>query len=406
MDPNKDITLLSDEDFMKADPSLFLQETQEQEPVKTEEIKEEEEKEEIVEEQEVVVEEQQEEQETVPLTKEQEELDKSIFSGSEEVVIEDPEPKETEDENKDKEEPKEKEENSEVSQDLKDELYKTIFTPFKANGTDFQVRDPEEAKRLIQMGVGYSSKMAGLKPALKVVRLLQEHDMMDIDKVNYLIDLGSKKPEAISKLVKESGIDPLDIDLEQADTYKPSERTIDEKADALKDELESLRDSPSYNEVIAAVESMDEASQAVFYNNPQGLRMLDAQVASGVYEQVMGEVKRRQILGEIPSYVPIMEAYQVIGKELANAGKLPVASGSQQEKPNVDKPMTPDPETVRAKREAKRKKVAAGAAKSQGKPTTSSLPKSFNPLDLSDEEFEKFNADPRYGIKAFEKLNS
>ena len=54
-----------------------------------------------------------------------------------------------------------------------DEDYKRILQPFKANGTEVQVRSVDEAIQLMQMGANYTKKMQALQPNLKVLKTLE-----------------------------------------------------------------------------------------------------------------------------------------------------------------------------------------------------------------------------------------
>ena len=46
--------------------------------------------------------------------------------------------------------------------------YKKVSEPFKANGVDIQVKEPDDIVRLMQMGANYQKKMSQLKPHLKM----------------------------------------------------------------------------------------------------------------------------------------------------------------------------------------------------------------------------------------------
>ena len=116
-------------------------------------------------------------------------------------------------------------EDTDVEVDYKT-AYQKLTAPFKANGVQMQVKNVDDALTLMKMGANYHKKMAGLKPSLKVVKLLQKHGLLDSEKINYLIDLHDKKPEAITKLVKDSGVNPLEIDVDVDSDYKPETRTV------------------------------------------------------------------------------------------------------------------------------------------------------------------------------------
>jgi len=93
--------------------------------------------------------------------------------------------------------------------------YKRLLTPFKANGREIAVKSVDDAIALMQMGANYNKKMAALKPNLKLMKMLENNGLLSEDKIGFLIDLEKKNPAAINKLVKDSGIDPMDLDAEK-----------------------------------------------------------------------------------------------------------------------------------------------------------------------------------------------
>ena len=115
------------------------------------------------------------------------------------------------------------EENTNSSDDdslLYKETHDKIFKPFKANGRDIQVKDVDEAIRLMQMGVGFHSKMTELKPAMGIIRTLEQNGLLDEDKIKLFIDLNNKNPEAVRHFLKQNEIDPLDIDMDDETKYE------------------------------------------------------------------------------------------------------------------------------------------------------------------------------------------
>ena len=91
-------------------------------------------------------------------------------------------------------------------------FYKKVMAPFKANGKMITLRSPEEAIQLMQQGANFTKKMQAIAPHRKLLIMLENNGLLDESKINYLIDLDKKNPEAIKKLVKDAGIDPKDID--------------------------------------------------------------------------------------------------------------------------------------------------------------------------------------------------
>ena len=112
--------------------------------------------------------------------------------------------------------------------------YKTfhdkMMAPFVANGKTIQLQSVDEAIQLMQMGANYTRKMQSIAPHRKVLMMLENNGLLDEGKLSRLIDLDKKNPEAIRALVKEAGIDPLDIDVESDSTYVPGDHVVSDEA--------------------------------------------------------------------------------------------------------------------------------------------------------------------------------
>ena len=94
--------------------------------------------------------------------------------------------------------------NEEIKVDYKAE-YDRLVAPFKANGREITVKSVDDAIALMQMGANYNKKMSALKPNLKLMKLLENNGLLDETKIGFLIDLEKKNPDAINKLIKDSG---------------------------------------------------------------------------------------------------------------------------------------------------------------------------------------------------------
>ena len=278
-----------------------------------------------------------------------------------------------------------KEEVVETSQiDYKAE-YERLTQPFKANGKEIKVSSVEDAVELMQMGANYSKKMAALKPHLKLIKMLDKHGLMDESKLSYLIDLNGKNPEAIAKLVKDSGLDPMEMDENKADDYKPTSYKVDDREIELDNVLESIKDSSTYQRTISVVSNdWDKTSKEVIANTPQILSVLNAHMESGIYDIIQGELENERTFGRLQGLSDI-EAYRYVGDRIqANGGFSHLAKGQQnQPKQNAvsAKPMQVQDDRLKDKKRA--------AAPSKPAVTTQGA-KDFNPLALSDEEFAKF----------------
>jgi len=323
---------------------------------------------ELAEEKPIVEEEEQSTEETEEEVKEEVEkaTEPDVFSGTEEQVTE---PKE-----------KAKKQSVDATVDYEAE-YKRMLAPFRANGKELQVNNVDDAIALMQMGANYNKKLASLKPSLKIVKMLDNNDLLDEAKLSYLIDLSKKDPKAITKLVTESDLDPLDIDPESAEDYKPAAYTVDDKELELDGILDEIRETDSYAKTLDIVgNKWDESSKQVLLESPEIIRVINDHVGNGVYDQVARVIESERMLGRLQGLTDI-QAYKQVGDALsANGNFNNQAPTAARKVVKPTKKVKSDPKLI------SRKKAAAST---RGNTKGNSLPNDFNPLSMSDEEISK-----------------
>ena len=252
--------------------------------------------------------------------------------------------------------------------------YSAVFKPFKANGTEMQVDNPEDAIRLMQMGANYNAKMRDLKPNMKILKSLEENGLMDADQINFLIDLSKRDPAAISKLMNDGEMDPLDLDMDAeytANTYQVDDATMELNA-----VVDELRGSEHYDNLQAVVTTeWDDSSRSVIADNPTLLKTLNHHMEAGIYDQISSIVTKEQALGRL-SDLSSIDAYKYVGDELDRLGAFSQGGTPPKAASNSNPVQQPD----QAARQKKRK--AASPSKKARKTT----PKTYNPLSMSDEE--------------------
>jgi len=259
-----------------------------------------------------------------------------------------------------------------------------LFTPFKANGKEIKVESIDEARTLMQMGANYAKKMAALKPSLKVLKMLENNQLLDEGKLSHLIDISKKNPEAIAKLLSDSGVDPLDMDLSKADEYKPGTYTVDDNDMAFDEVMERIRPTPTYSRTIDVIANKwDDSSKKILLEEPAIIEAINSHMASGVYDQIMTVVDKERMLGRMNGLSDIA-AYKAVGEQLfgrtQSDQEAPVNAPKQ---PIVVKkaPVVPVEDPA-----VKARKQAAAPVKNAPAPKPNS---DFNPLALSDDEFMK-----------------
>lgn len=264
--------------------------------------------------------------------------------------------------------------------------YKKLTAPFKANGRDIQVASVDDAVALMQMGANYNKKMAALKPNLKLMKLLENNGLLSEEKLSFLIDLEKKNPDAISKLIKDSGVDPLDIDSAKAGDYKPSRHTVDDRELELDAVLDEIQESPSYTRTLDVVSNQwDSQSKNVIANTPQILKIINNHVQSGAFDVIVKEVEREKMFGRLSGLSDI-EAYRQVGDAIQARGGFDHLVQDQGQRIQPKTVVVPPKPKMGDEGKRREKKLAA----SSSQPVAPVKAKEeFNPLALSDDEFSK-----------------
>ena len=247
-----------------------------------------------------------------------------------------------------------------------------------------QVQSAEEAITLMQMGANYNKKMAALKPNLKLLKLLENNGLLSEEKLSFLIDLDKKNPDAITKLVKDSGLDPLEMDVSKSD-YKPNTYTVHDREVELDSVLSDIQDTPTYSKTISIVgNKWDGESKKIIVENPQLIKVINDHMASGVFDLISNEVDRQRALNRLNG-VSDIEAYRLVGDEMHNRGALRPASQPAQKVPGTVREPVPTKPAAQ-NQDTRSKKLAASTPKAAA-PVKNDP--DFNPLAMSDEDFAK-----------------
>jgi hypothetical protein len=267
------------------------------------------------------------------------------------------------------------------------EFFEKVTAPFKANHKTVQIKSADDAIKLMQMGLGFNKRMAGLKPAFKLMKTLEKNGISE-ENIGFLIDLKDKNPEAIAKLLADSDIDPLNLKLDGASDYKASEHTVDDREIDLDNVVEDLKDSPHYNQTIELVsQKWDDASRQAVANEPNLLKVIDGHMANGIYDLISSELEQERVFGRLDGMSDI-EAYTKVGDAIAKRGGFdhlnPQKEQGKQNKPD-ESDKQPNKKVAEKKRRDKRRAASPSKSAAPGKKKS----EDFNPLGMSDEEYLK-----------------
>lgn len=281
---------------------------------------------------------------------------------------------ETDEQSEETEESEQSTQNSEPAVNY-EEFYKTIMSPIKANGKSFQPRTPEEAIRLMQMGANYTQKMQGIAPYRKKIQMLQKANLLEDEKLNFLIDVAQGNPEAIKKLLKDSKVDPLDLDTSSNTNYIPSNHTVSDEEVQIQSIVDDLKSTPEGIETLRQIQGMDQASLSAISQTPSMMSTLHEQRQNGVYDLIMKEMEHQEALGNIPAGTPFLEKYKAVGDYCLQLQQRQKQAMANLPRGTIQKSSNPSSANV---------KGAAPSGRSR-KPAQTVI----DPFSLSDEEFEK-----------------
>jgi len=267
-----------------------------------------------------------------------------------------------------------------------EEEYKKVLAPLKANGKELTLKTIEDLRNLASMGANYTKKMTAIKPSLKVLKMLENNNLLDEDKLNYLIDLDKKNPEAIKKLLKDSELDPLDINVEEDSTYSPNTYNVTEAEVELDNVIKDIQSSPKFDETIDVISNKwDEPSKQVLVETPQIIKVINEHMELGIYDQINSVIERERMLGRLNGLSDI-EAYKQVGDALQASNQFNVQSTNQVETTPVQQAST-----VNSDKDSKLKNRKRSASSTKTTPKSVGSENDFNPLSMSDEEFEKIS---------------
>jgi hypothetical protein len=267
--------------------------------------------------------------------------------------------------------------------------YVKVMAPFKAAKREIRVTTPEEIRRLAQMGVDYSRKMEAMKPYQRVLKTLEKNDLLDPEKINFLIDLDKKNPEAIKKFLKDSDIDPMDLDLEDDTDYRPNDHSVSDGDIALDDVINDLRETPHFERTVNVItKEWDTASRKILIDNPDVIRYINQHMNAGIYEQIADRAANDKLFGRT-SGLSDLEAYKQAGDALQAEGAFNAPN------PDVTSPagkatqdFSQDSGSNSAQAEELRNRKRAASPTKGNASARKQVP---NFLTMSDEDVEKFD---------------
>ena len=268
-------------------------------------------------------------------------------------------------------------------------FFDKVTSEFNANGKAFKIDNAEDVVSLMQKGLNYNQKMAAMKPGMKVLKALQERGIESVEDLGFLLDLQAKNPEAIARLVQESGVDAYELNEEKAQNYQPSVPQVSDELINFEMTAKALEDNPHFDTVVTQLRTYDDQTRKEIFTKPQLLNVLTEHVQNGYYDKICARLEQEQAVGRLQG-MSFLQAYDAVGQAMFGAQPNPTTEQAVEVKP------TPVATPVASK--PKPSNNAARQAAAGNTSTATTLQKySYTPEEIwnmSPDEFSKI--DPKF----------
>ena len=268
-----------------------------------------------------------------------------------------------------------------------EDTHKVPTFRLKADGTEFELTE-NELKQLASKGMNYTKKMQDIKEYREHVSAIKEAALSK-DDINLMIDVLKGDKDALATVMKRTGVDALDVDVENS-KYVPKNYGRNEVELEIEEVVETISRDPEYVTTKHIISSnWDKQSQMEFVKDPIKIAKLHEDVKNGIFDQVVPMMLKKKALdgarkSDIEYYIEAgTDYYQNKAREAYNARVIEAEKAKKQAEIKVVK-----------EQEAKRSVVTETASKRKAatmtKPKTAkrSIDDYLNTA-MSDDEFSK-----------------
>jgi len=234
-----------------------------------------------------------------------------------------------------------------------------------------EVKDTDELQAITKTALKGDKRYKQYKDDIAVLEGIKEEGLSTED-LYLLVEAKKGNKQALAKLLKDSGVDPLDLDNdEDVENYKPSEYKVDPNYVETKAIISELqKDETVYNQFEnLLMKDFDDEARRKAFNDPSMLEFIGETVKAGIFEQLAPKYMKNKLLGKGNALEAYIAAYDEFAKEAAS--KVQKATSKVQ--------------TDSKAKATKRKKASEGSRKK-----VSTKPKTKSVDDMTDTEFEEY----------------
>ena len=306
---------------------------------------------------------------------------------------------ETEEEGDPDEEPETEEEETAEGEESEEEDAQPVQSyKFKANGKEYEFTREEmeeQFPRIFGQAMDYTRKMQTIKPWRKTIDALEQAKLSHED-INLAIDVLKGDKDAIAEVLKRTGTDTLDLNVDESN-YVAKDYGRDDTTLAIKDVIDSISKDPEFATTHNILEKgWDDASWKALSSDPEKIRLLHVDVKSGMYDRLQPLAEKLKVYdggkkSDLDYYIQAAQNYYRQQEEQeayeAEQQRILAENKARQEARQKDQERL---DSVKAKSVARDATKKASVKRKAAAPTSNGLgkPDVVDYLNSTDEDFE------------------
>lgn len=271
-----------------------------------------------------------------------------------------------------------------------------VVHKFKANGKEYEITEDEmksQFPRIFGQAMDYTKKMQTIAPWRKTIDAIEQAKLSHED-INLAIDVLKGNKEAIAEVLKRTGVETLDIDTDNAN-YVATDYGRDAKTLAIRDVLAEIESDKEFSVTHSILSSeWDEASWNVLADDPEKIRLLHADVKSGMYARLQPKAEKMKLFdggkhSDLDYYMAA--AREFFGEQDKQNAQIREQQRIEQERAELEKEKARI-QAIRSQENKRASAVKESDKRKAAKPSAAATGKSgvVDYLNGSDEEFEEW----------------
>lgn len=260
---------------------------------------------------------------------------------------------------------------------------------FKANGKEYSFSEDEvkaQFPKIFGQAMDYTKKMQAMKPWKKTIDAMEQAKLNHND-VNLMIDVLKGDKDAIAEVIKRTGVDALELDIEDS-KYVAKDYGRDDATLALRDVIDEISGDPEYettHKILA--NEWDDTSWKRLSSDPEMIKLLHVDVKSGMFQrlQPIADKFKTYDRGSKSDLEYYGEAARQYAYEMQQTQKAT-------EDRNINEARAKELNAVRANQQKVVNTKEAASARKAATPVkkTAGVKRVVDYLDDSDEEYDKW----------------